>query len=81
MGQAIRQKVVSQPGLSRFWSYQKVASESWNKTPFFLQLLNNHSVDWKDAGEIGIMVSLPKKEPGHEEFIQAGPNKRDLGSN
>ena len=38
-------------------------------TSFFLQLLNNQNVDWKGAGEIGIMVSLPKKEPGHEEFI------------
>ena len=64
-----------------FWSYQKVTSESQNKTPFFLQLLNNHNVDWKGAGEIGVMVSLLKKEPGYEEFFQAGPNKRDLGSN
>ena len=69
MGQAIRQHVVSEPGLSGFWSSQKVASEGQNKTSFFLQLLNNQNVDWQGAGEIGIMVSLPKKEPGHEKFI------------
>lgn len=72
-------KVVSQPGIARFCSYQEPASESQNKTPLFSKTLNNRGADWKDAGCIAIKVCLPKKESGHERSIQACPKKRNLG--